>query len=84
MRTRPLNVEQRDDLRDLLFHPGIQGYYATIEALVEAEEKRVLRYTLEDERELVRLKLRAEGARALFEAIKRQTETLKAKQKAKA
>ncbi len=79
---RPLSEEQKDDLLELLSHQGLEPFLLTVEQLVQGFESDLLKYNSEDERKLIHLKLRAEGARALLAAIQRKVESLKTKQKA--
>lgn len=67
----PLNAEERELLRDLLFnHDGAKVFLSVLEHLVGAVEKDVLRYSLvdsdDDAHGLLRVKCEAQGARKLF------------------
>lgn len=71
-----MTFEEKDDLAELVQHPGMRVLLREAEAAVRAIQDDVLKYNLEtgDSTRLTYLKCRAEGAAQLFEALKRRCE----------
>jgi hypothetical protein len=69
-----LNQEQRDDLNDLLEHPGVKSLIIVLEDLTRRIEHDILKVQLtgNNDHELVITKARGEGARKLQVALARQ------------
>jgi hypothetical protein len=77
-----MTIDEREDLADLLTHPGLQPLLAVLEAESQSVQSEVLKLNMEAEgaeRKLLLLKYRAEGAGKLVEAFKRRINTLRAK-----
>lgn len=79
-----LSTEDREDIRDLLQHAGFRPLLAVLEHLVRDQQEAVLKCISDDERNLVRLKCRAEGSAKLLGDLQRYLDNLRAPQKAKA
>lgn len=80
-----LTMEERDDVLDIIGHPGVRGLVKLLEIVTEDMTKEVLKVDLgtsEGERKLIQAKLRHEGAAKLLWAYKQKLEALKAKQDA--
>ena len=77
-----MTEDQREDLKDLIVHQGMSVLLLELGRFVVAQEAAVLKYDLGasgDERQLTRLKCRAEGARKLATDFSTHISTLKAK-----
>lgn len=81
----PLSSEEKDSLNDFVIDtPAVNALLKIMDEAVEGIAERVLKLDLADdaaERQLTRLKCRAEGAASLAAAMKQRLATLKAKQK---
>jgi hypothetical protein len=76
--SKSLSLEQKDELKELTEHPAWPTLLVLLRALAHDDEARVLQFNLAsgDERELVRLKCRAEGSANLLQRLKRDIEAL--------
>lgn len=64
--SKRLTLEDKENLAELLRHPGIRPLLVQVDELVEVQEKEVLATASEDEKQLVITKARLEGARKLL------------------
>lgn len=70
-----LTLEEKDDLQELVTHPGMKALWKEVDAAVQLIEDEVLKLTLtgpDDEKNLIYKKCRADGAAQLADAIKRR------------
>jgi hypothetical protein len=74
-----LNQEEKDDLRELLQMEAFPLVLRELQTFVEDQERNVLKCVSDDEKNLVRLKCRAEGAAKLLVDFKNRIANLKAK-----
>lgn len=77
-----MNLTDKEDLFDLLEMEGFPLLLQEMEAIVRAQEAKVLQLSLTDTNSIQQLaieKARAEGAARLFEAFKRRMNSLKPK-----
>lgn len=73
--TKSLTTEERESLDEMLRNDGFKPLLKAIELLVYNQEQAVLKYNIDGGVDkLVHAKLRAEGARRLFEDIKQVKE----------
>jgi hypothetical protein len=75
-----MQLTDKEDLLDLLEMDGYKLLLQEMEALVRAQELKVLQYSLTDTnsiQELALEKARAEGANRLFDAFKRRMNTIR-------
>lgn len=79
-----LSTEDKEDLQDLMQHAGYKPLVRAMEHLVRDQQDAVLKCLSDDERNLVRLKCRSEGAAKLLGDLQRYLDNLRAPQKAKA
>jgi hypothetical protein len=80
-RKQSLSSEEKEDLRDLVTHEGFRVLIRAMELELESIQDEVLKFDLGtgDERALVRLKSRAEGAAKLLFNVRAKLEGLKKK-----
>lgn len=71
--------DEKEDLADLMQHPGLRALLVECEILTTAIEHDVLRVPASDERKLVHSRSKGEGARQLMVAIRARVEALKSK-----
>jgi hypothetical protein len=74
-----LSLEDKNLLMDVLAHEGLKPLLAVLDAEAESIEYELLSANSTDERELVRLKSRADGARKLQDCFERRIKTLRSK-----
>jgi len=75
-----MQLTDKEDLLDLLEMDGFQLLLQELEAIVRAQEAKVLQYSLTDTDSIQQLaieKARAEGASRLFEAFKRRMNSIR-------
>jgi hypothetical protein len=80
-----MTQEEKQDLLEMLPHPGMKPLMKLLQSLAEGRAQDMVKFSLsgeDSERELIRMKCRAEGSAQLLADFKRSLDTLKAKQKA--
>lgn len=73
-------LEDKEDLLDLLDHEGYKLMLAEMEAIVRAQEAKVLQFSLVDAASIQQLaieKARAEGSRSLFIIFKQRMDKIR-------
>ncbi len=77
-----LSQEEQENLVDMMSHDGMKALLRLMGQLVQSENDRVLKYSLDTQPEagLIRLKLRTEGAAKLLSDLETKLKALRAKQ----